>query len=191
MKQIKKIIAREFLILLLGIIVYSIIWFMWSQMHSYQITKATNLSVKLEDLKKFEPYNSLLKYVEKANSGNYKNWDDIDKQFPQFDELDKQALKDYVATVNARKYDDFTVLNSKFPEFGFDSTGVHKNFNSKQLEELQDKRKRLKKIHKSFFYKTISEDYLFSIGIIVVLIFFGFRYLFYSIRWSFNQLKMN
>lgn len=191
MKQIKKLIAREFLVFLSGIVLFSVIWFTWTQMHSYQETKASNLANELKEFKEFEPYNSLLQYVELANSGKYNNWDDIDTLFPQFDEFDKQALKDYVATVNAEKYDDFTVLNSKFPEFGFDSTGVHKNFSLKKLEDLQDKSKSLEQTRASFFYDPISQDDLFSLGIIMITILFGVRYLVYSIKWSLNQLKEN
>lgn len=191
MKTIKKIIALEFLVLLLGVIIFSIVWLFWTQMYIYQETKANDLMIELEELKEFEPYQSLLRYVETANSSKYNNWDDIDSQYPQFEGFDKQALKDYVATVNERKYDDFTVLNSKFPEFGFDSIGVHKNFSSDQLEKLKVKKKKLENNRATFFHSPITEGDLFQLGVIIVAILFGVRYLFYSIKWSLNQLREN
>ncbi len=188
-KKLKKFIAREFLVLLSSVILFLFTWILWVQVNNFLKLKADKLTNEIEELKKFEPYQSLLKYSEEANSGKYSNWEDVNLLFPQLMAFDKQVLKEYVATVNTNKYKDFTVLNSKFPEFGFDSIGVHKNFNILQLEKLQENLKSLESIQASFFYDAVSNDDLFLLGIILVTILFGFRYLYYAVLWSIKTIK--
>ena len=37
--------------------------------------------------------------------------------------------------LNSGKYENDRIVNSKFPEFGFDKNGLHKNFTKKDLEK--------------------------------------------------------
>ena len=71
---------------------------------------------------------SLQDYVATANSGKYKNWDEINSKFPEFNDFDKKVLQDYVATANSGKYKSYDEINSKFPELGLTQAVKKKEF---------------------------------------------------------------
>jgi len=56
-------------------------------------------------------------YVATANSGKYKNLDEVYGKFPELHSYDKELLRDYVATANSGKYKNLSEVNAKFPEF--------------------------------------------------------------------------
>jgi hypothetical protein len=64
----------------------------------------------------------LQEYVVTANSGKYKNWDEINSKFPELKGYDPVLLQEYVVTANSGKYKDWDEINSKFKEFDFGET---------------------------------------------------------------------
>ena len=62
-------------------------------------------------------FETLKRYVEVANSGKYKSWEEINAKFPELSSYDIEVLKEYVATANSGKYKSWEEINSKFPEF--------------------------------------------------------------------------
>ena len=91
-----------------------------------------------------------------------------------------------MATANNTEYNgDWKIINNKFPEFGFQKTNSEKN----NLKKLNDFKAKLQKEKESFFNNNVTENDLFALTIIILLFFFGFRYLIYGINWSIRQLK--
>lgn len=149
---------------------------------TYYESKSNELNNKATQMEHFEPYSSLMQYTKEAKRLNY-DYDKLDLLFPQFTGFDKQALKDYCATVEERDY-NFVELNSKFPEFGFAKDGSHPNFNLTSYKELQ---KNIIWINSRTRYST---DQFFTKLIITILsLTFFLRYLIYSVIWSVKQLR--
>ena len=67
----------------------------------------------------FNIFETLKRYVEVANSGKYKSWEEINAKFPELSSYDIEVLKEYVATANSGKYKSWEEINAKFPEFKY------------------------------------------------------------------------
>jgi hypothetical protein len=129
----------------------------------------------------------LMDYVATANSPKYNSdWNIINSKFPELKEFDEGILQEYVATANNTEYNgDWKIINSKFPEFGFQKS----NSDINTLKKLSDFKTKLQKEEESFFKNSVTENDLLALAVIILLFFFGFRYLIYGIKWSIRQLR--
>jgi hypothetical protein len=178
----KKLIAREFLISLSSLIFSGLIFMILFFIDNYYESKSNELNNKATQMEHFEPYSSLIQYTKEAKRLNY-DYDKLNILFPQFAGFDRQALKDYCATVEERDY-NFVELNSKFPEFGFDKDGSHPNFNLTAYKELK---KDIISINSRTPYSTgrVFTKLLIAIFSLTFLL----RYLIYAAIWSVKQLR--
>lgn len=188
-KQTKKIIAREFLWALASSVLFLIIFYLCDSLHSRNIRQIEKIEEEKFKIEQFEPYKSLIDLVNYTSST-----EDIDSYIEEnaiLSKFDKQVLLDYVATINSGKYGNNRTVNSKFPEFGFDKNGFHKNFTRKDLETYRNYKKEIEKIQASFFYRNSLNNNIFSLLLVILFFTFGIRYLFYATKWSIKQLKEN
>ncbi|MBK5213544.1 MAG: hypothetical protein JJE55_07790 [Flavobacteriaceae bacterium] len=189
-KKQKKIIAREFLILIGTGILFIIIYFMWFQLHGFNIEKENRIEVKVSDTFNKEPFISLERFVNSYEEDDAifaaSTWESRMAEFPELKKYEEQSLKDYVATVKSEKYKNELILNSKFPEFGFTDKGLPESSNQNvyfnQINELE-------KTKKSFFNKDITRDKIYNLLYILIFITFILRYLIYCVKWSIKQVR--
>lgn len=181
-KITKKIIAREFLWALTSVIILLFCFFILARIQQQKMTQIEKCESEIEKIKKFEPYKSLTDLVNYASSS-----DDIDsyiKDNKVLSKFEKQSLLDYITTINSGKYNNDRIVNSKFPEFGFDKNGLHKNFTKNDLEAYRNYKKEIEKIKTSMYNYDILE-----LTFILLSFTFGIRYVFYATRWSLKQLR--
>lgn len=188
-KKCKKIIAKEFLIFIGTIVLFIFLYFTWSQIHQLNKSKEKEIEIKISETFNVEPYISLERFVE-----TYRNdalfrvspWEIQISGFPELKKYQEQSLKDYIVTVNSKKYNNPLILNSKFPEFDFTVKGLPKNINP---DEYFNQVQQLKKTKESFFNRDITQKKVFTLIYILIAIVFVFRYLIYSVNWSLKQVR--
>ena len=197
---LKKIIAREFLFLLstMLILLFVFIGFLLNNLNYERKIKDTNKDLSLIKFQyqkliykpiKIKNKDVLLEYVATANNKKYNSdWNLINSKFPEFKDYDKKVLMDYVATANAEKYNsNFNIINSKFPEFFANQTDIDslKYFNSAKIK--------FEKAIIASNSKIISNkeilNFIYKIVLLVFILLFGLRYLYYITRWSLKTLK--
>lgn len=181
-KNTKKIIAREFLWALSSVILLLCCFFILDNIRHKNLRQIEKFESEIEKIKKFEPYKSLTDLVNYASSS-----DEIDsyvKNNKVLSKFEKQSLLDYIATINSGKYKNDRIVNSKFPEFGFDKNGLHKNFTKKDLKAYRNYKKEIEKIKSSMY-----NDDILLITFILLFFTFGIRYVFYATKWSLKQLR--
>lgn len=186
-KNTKKIIAREFLWTLGSTIVFFLLFILWDTLHNINLREIEKHELEIEKNLQFEPYKSLTELVNYSSSA-----DEIDsyvKGHKILSKFEKQSLLDYIATINSGKYENDRIVNSKFPEFGFDKNGLHKNFTEKELELYRSQIKVIEKIEASFFHSSISNSDISGLIFIIMFFLFGIRYIYYATKWSIKQLK--
>jgi len=186
-KQTKKIIAREFLWTLASFVLFLIIFYLWDSFHNKSLRQIEKIEEEKSKIEQFEPYKSLMALVTYSESAD--NIDSYIKDNVILSKFDKQVLLDYIATINSGKYSNNREVNSKFPEFGFDKSGLHKNFTEQDLEIYRNHKKDIENIQASFFYSSISGSDIFGLLFVILFFTFGIRYLFFAIKWSIKQLK--
>lgn len=178
----KRIIAREFLFLLSTLVLIGILYIVFIFVDSHNEKRLKELGNNAIKMENFEPHLSLQKYAIEAKKHQY-DYSKVDPLFPQLESYDRQALKDYCATVEVKNY-TFIELNSKFPEFGFEKDGSHPNFNIDSYKENQNQIDQFSNRPHYTSQKVVA---------IMILSIFSFtfivRYLFYATRWSIKQLK--
>jgi hypothetical protein len=178
----KRIIAREFLFLLSSLVLIGILYIIFIFVDSNNEKRLNELGDNAIKMENFEPYLSLQQYTIEAKKNQY-DYSKVDSLFPQLNSFDRQALKDYCATVEGKNY-NFIKLNSRFPEFGFEKDGSHSNFNIDTYKEIQNQIKQFSKRSHYTSQKVVT---------IMILSIFSFtfivRYLFYATYWSVKQLK--
>ena len=178
----KKIIAREFLYFLISLLLLVILYFSYFFIDLTTKNKLVSLQKEIWVMENFEPYVSLQKYVKESQRLRYYP-ELLEKEFPQFRSYDKQALKDYCATVEKMDY-SFIELNSKFPEFGFAKDGSHPNFDLIAYNRIKNEISDVQSNTQYFSEKVI----LFTTFLIFIL-FFVIRYLIYATVWSIKHYK--
>lgn len=129
----------------------------------------------------------LMDYVATANNPNYNSdWNIINSKFPELKKFDEGILQEYVATANNVEYNgDWKIINSKFPEFGFQKSNSDKN----SIKKYNNLKAKLQKENESVFKNSITDKDGLVLAVIILLFFFGLRYLSYGIKWSVRQLK--
>jgi hypothetical protein len=177
----KKIIAREFLFFLGSLLLLGVLYFYYFFMDLNKKKKLEALEKQVIIMEHFEPYVSLQKYSEASKKLQY-DWDKLEEKFPQLANYNRQALKDYCATIEERNY-SLIELNSKFPEFGFSKDGSHPNFDLVAYNKIKDE---INQLHSQPRY--LSDDILLITAIAIFSFFFIIRYLIYATRWSIKQL---
>lgn len=211
-KGMKKIIAREFLILLSVAILWSVIYFSVFQYDNYQIKQFNNFTskIKTENSKKIFDEKQIIiknenqewfaiKLFEKFDIFNakkteieslwldYKNIVDSDSlKYLWNNKWDKKLINFYnesgfKSSIDLKLFIQKNLINSK------DSMTInHIREHSKKINNLTAERGLIEnKIYEK--YEFINFNY-YSI-LILLLIFFFIRYLFYAIKWSLKVLE--
>jgi hypothetical protein len=195
--KIKKIIAREFLFLLLTIIVTALSYLVLNIRNNYLIGVANTQNTELKKIEEqknkyvLSDLETILQdYVATANFPKYNSdWNLINSKFPELKKYDPNVLQEYVATANNEKYNsDWNIINSKFPEFFKD--------NQKYKDSLNILNQKIKELNTNTWTvnsKICSSDRLFEntifIGLIIFLTIFLLRYLIYTTIWSIKIIK--
>jgi hypothetical protein len=200
--KLKKIIAREFLVLLGSILLIFLMLFARLGYRNYLDNKET--SIKEEISSKTENLNTFLKNGGKHPSITQQTLDnfikivteneltdgEIYKLFPVFnDSRDTlQAAFEYLNTYKSGKYKTIDEVNSKFPEFFLDKKEEYKEYRlfEKDIKQLKMK---LEDVQFSVKYFPSNETLLQELTLVVFFIMYVLRYLYYAVRWSLKVLK--
>ncbi|AFL81239.1 hypothetical protein Aeqsu_1760 [Aequorivita sublithincola DSM 14238] len=188
-KKYKKIIAKEFLIFIGTGVVFIFLYITWLQLHQFNKLKEKEIEIEISEIFNIEPYISLERFVDNYEDDailEASTWESRISDFPELKKYEEQSLKDYIVTVNSKKYTNPLILNSKFPEFGFTDKGLPKDVN--QVEYFNQIHQ-LKKTKESFFNKNITQEKVYFLFFILISITFISRYLIYGINWSIRQLR--
>ena len=201
----KKLIAREFLILISTIFLSLIIYGCILLYDLYQNYKSTNAQRKLDNVEKsFEAFmqiplknkNAFLTQDKLDEVVNYiiENEDAkrsyIDSVVPELfkDSILSVAFVDYVATTDSKKYRFKKEQNFKFPEFFVVKTADLDSVKSYQLE-IQN----LLELKSELENENISQPEIsrltFLISLILFCLVFPIRYLYYAVKWSITTLR--
>ena len=176
----KKILAREFLYLLGAIILFLIIYGIWSWKYSAIIDKYGDTENILTEMAQSDDVSYRVKVF------HYLNQD-----FPEFKEKFKN-INDFVFSISKDEVSEFWY--NKVDERGliqFDINSFRSKIKkdttfSEQSKEYQKLKTRYDNSHNSIFSEQPKE---LGIGYIILFLFFGLRYLIYSIKWSLSQLQ--
>lgn len=192
----KKIIAREFLVFLSAIILILFSYLGWGQIEKNINEEINESQIEVDDVFKFEPIISLeLMNKDYVNDFNIRekvaNRDfTFIKKYPVLTiYLNSNVLLDFIGTKLANKYKSKLVFYSKFPEFGFDVNGRHKNISDADFEKVKANEQRINQLENSFFLTVHYDDRGPFLALIYFSILFLMRYLFYAVKWSIIQLK--
>ncbi|MDC0177601.1 hypothetical protein OAJ14_05580 [Polaribacter sp.] len=176
----KKILAREFLYLLGSIILFLIIYGIWSWKYS-----------AIKD-KYGDTENILTEMIETDDvSYRVKVFHYLNQDYPEFKEKYKN-INDFVFSISKDEVSEFWY--NKLDERGlvqFDINYFRSKIKddttfSEQSKKYQKLKARYDNSHNSIFSDYPKDLY---IGYIIFILFFGLRYLIYSIKWSLNQLQ--
>ncbi len=195
--KIRKIIAREFLILLGTIILFLILFFSWYGLIEFNQNKEKKIESKIENVNK--------KIKKKSIPLSQKEYDEtIDNELTILINkgyTDKEILlfcEDLKLKYHIKKRPPLQLVDEYGIPFKTDNTSLPNtkensiSFDNKEYElnisELKELRKELNKTKLSFFNENIY-DREFRLGMILFLLFFPLRYLIYVTKWSIKQLR--
>ena len=206
MKQ-KKIIAREFLYLLSSFLFVTIIYVcliiynifqqnrikqqkddivILNNQYQYFLSrplKVKNNNITQEKLDRFADF-----YTRNLNV----RADIIYDHIPELnhDSILLKGLADYAATTEANKYKYKKEQNLKFPEFfSFTHSDIDSiNYFSSKIELLHNDEVRLSN---NMLSTLDTKNYIYLIGLLVFIMTFGLRYLYYATKWSIRIIKSN
>jgi hypothetical protein len=193
--KMKKIIAREFLVFLSAIILISFSYFGWIQIEKNINEEINESQVEVDDVFKFEPVISLDLITKEYNRNEIYRYnittldDGFVKKYSELSKYNLQPIKDFIRTKNDNKYKSKLVFYSKFPEFGFDVNGRHKNISDADFEKVKANEQRINQLENSFFVTVHYDDRGPFLALTYFSILFFARYLFYAVKWSIIQLK--
>jgi hypothetical protein len=199
-KRIKKIVAREFLLLLGSILFYSAVCLVWGQLHQVFRARVSEIGSEVYDIEHYEPLESLKRFVRDEYEYSDHDYDESRRSVWEFNSMKfnsdflylvgkEQAAKDYVATVKSGKYKSDKKINSKFPEFGFDSQGYHANFSKEDETILIQKKRELTDAKETYEMFYFGEDHMAVLALLILSVTFVLRYLYYAIHWSVKTLR--
>jgi hypothetical protein len=206
--KFKKIIANEFLFLLsisflLGLVFIGFKIYNVSQRMKIESMRAETLILE-KNYQRFlsEPLkikDSLLnqKILNKIIEFYKTNWQvmtykSIYDKFPQLknDSVLLNASLEYYVTMNSGKYKSLKEVNLKFPEF-FIINKSESDLLSAYKTKIEILQKNIIK-HESKIFSTINIlNYLYEICFWLLIILFGFRYLFYTTKWAIKTTRNN
>ena len=176
----KKIIAREFLILIGSIIIFFFLFFVWIWLVDRNQEKEFKFESELSELTEFKknPYRLRVYYFFKKEMDK-----NLDNPYEFITEL-----KD--SSVIVEKYNYMKKENKiDIPFSDFRDNILIDNQSEKYLTKTQNIEEVIRETRQSFFNNSIYDDELLGLGFGLFSIFFLLRYLIYSIKWSFKQLK--
>ena len=195
--KIRKIIAREFLILLGTIILFLILFFSWYGLIELNQNKEKKIESKIENINKIINKNSIpLSQKEYDETIDNEISILIDKGYT--DEEILLLCKDLKLKYHIKKRpplrlvdeygipfktDDTLSSNTKENSISFDNKEYELN-----ISKVKELKKELNKTRLSFFNENIF-DRKFQLGMILILLFFPLRYLIYVTKWSITQLR--
>ena len=176
----KKIIAREFLYLLGAVILFLIIFGIWSWKYSAIKDKYGDTENILTEM-----------IVSDDVSYRVKVFDYLNQDYPEFNEKFKN-INDFVFSISNDEVSEFWY--NKVDERGLAQFDINtfRSFIKKdttfseQSKKYQKLKTRLDNSQNSIFSK---QPEVLNIGAIIFILFFALRYLIYSIKWSLNQLQ--
>ncbi|MFC1784851.1 hypothetical protein ACFL0J_04395 [Candidatus Neomarinimicrobiota bacterium] len=181
--NVKKTIAREFLILFGTTILFFILLSGWYGLYTLNNSKETKLTLQIDNLTlgKDSPYKLRIYY----GLNNYHGTSfDRDKLVLFLEEINARTVSDKYYDELKSRYDNFTVSKSKFRENILNDTR-----SDLELPNILSIEEKLKKIQISFFNDRIYGDGVVALGLILITLFFLFRYLYYATKWSIKQLR--
>jgi hypothetical protein len=206
--KVKKIIAREFLLLLAVVFLIGLIY---SGFRAYNLFKKIKVELVKKDLTRLEDsYQNFLSkplkpkdpildqiclnkmFYFQLNNGEIEDKTVFYNKFPQLkkDSVLLTASFDYAATIQSRKHKSRKEINMLFPEFFIinqSDVDSLKHYTT-QIEVFQNE---ILKFNDSKISSKQILNYLYILSCIILIILFGLRYLFYSIKWSIQTLKSN
>jgi hypothetical protein len=206
MKQ-KKIIAREFLYFISSFLFLVIIYICFFIYNAYQENRIKLINNDIASLN--NQYQSYLSRPLKAKNKDitqeklegFANFytshpsvrtNDVYDLIPELnhDSILLKGLADYAATTEAHKYKYKKEQNLKFPEFFIYSQSdidSIKYFNAK-IELLHNDEARL---NNNIISTIETRNYIYIVGLLVFILTFGLRYLYYATKWSIRTIKIN
>ncbi|MCB0401699.1 MAG: hypothetical protein KDD41_06415 [Flavobacteriales bacterium] len=198
MKNINKIIAREFLLIILSIIILGIAYVSIKIYNYYHESKIIELEDKidieknqLESINFYEKkYNQKWLYEKYQVHYSYNMFWDRLQQLAEKDSIQylwnrmNQENNDFLFSIGFNHHTDFQefiLLNS----FNIEDKRKYKNILKIKIDLKNEKLFHESKNINNYEIKKL----LKSLSIILLLLFFIIRYLYYSIKWSIKTLK--
>lgn len=181
---IKKIIAREFLFLVISTLIIAIIMLI-----SYLIkeNKKGTISILTKDINILEgkiEKNICSVRTKKLYNLIYKNGD-YTKSFEEY-EIQFSKYDSQVKLFNGlKKAEDYSKKKFDFIKENFICSEEH----YQNLDDVVILLQKKIKIKESYIYRVSYEDLFKNLALIILLVIFGFRYLFYLTKWSINEIK--
>lgn len=188
-KPTKKIIAREFLIILCSSVFVFLTVMIWSLLIERKQNQIYDLETQLIGYRKefakekkgsFPVILDLYVFLYNDNHRNHFYLDDP-----------KEFTSEIQDNVKSNKYFDYLTYNGyidiDFKRFrnGIEGDTVSKSW-MKKIIPITDK---LRDYKRSSFSSSLDNDSIYKLILIVSIFIFGFRYLFYAIVWSVKELK--
>lgn len=204
-KTTKKIIAREFLILVFASVFYTatlLIWLIIVSRPNHPSERLTKLNRELESSYLSErktpelnkPFNVLYERA-KDNLGYKKD------KYQYYTLLSKDSASLYQNYLYAKEKGYSKSIDQFRTLIQIDSSSINeykeivaenekiKRANNEISETIKDNRQKSKELSNSFFNKPISFESASLYGLMLLIIFFPLRYIIYAVKWSVIQLK--
>ncbi|MEX2597080.1 MAG: hypothetical protein WEC59_09160 [Salibacteraceae bacterium] len=202
---IKKIIAREFLILISTTVVYFIIILLWlfginqhKNKVDHLISDSESLRISLSPAENQPTLNESLMVLYNRSKERF---DFKEDEYHYYNLLysDTATLKRDFEYVKSKGYskniDQFKVLLG-LDEASFGRYLRYQEMNKKISAENQiitnaiaENDKVMRKLSRSFFHKPISTENYWKLGVILIAVSFLSRYIFYAVKWSLLQMQ--
>jgi hypothetical protein len=204
--KLKKIIAREFLFLLSASALLGLIFIGLKIYNALEKVKMESFrtEAKLVENNYSEFISQPLKTKDSVLDQSclnriinfYKQNSNIDSEntiYSKFPELKRDSILlnaslDYNTTMNSGKYKSLKEVNLKFPEFFIINQSEIDSLN-KYKSRLELLRNKILKHKNNIFTLDDILEYLFVCFFYILIVSFGFRYLYYSTSWAIRTIR--
>lgn len=185
----KKIIAREFLILLFGTILYFVILFAWTMLHERNSDRQWEIKSELKEIGNSEQIPYRLKtffYINNELLNEYNQMEDASSFISDYQDPDfATEIYDWI-----RKKGQISITEESFIAKVNADKESEKYWN-KIKPKVNELKSELKEKRNSVFDGYVDDDSVFGLAFFLFCIMFLLRYLIYATKWSIKQLKSN
>lgn len=183
-KNRKKILAREFLFLLGSIILFLIIVGIWSWRYEVNSDNYWESKKELNEMIESDNVSYRVKVFHYLNQ----DFPELRNELKNINEFVERISQDDVSELYYNKIYDKGLITKDINHFRTKLKSDKKfKTQSKKYEKLKAKIDN----RSSSIFSSMDDDEVFGLGVIILILVFGLRYLIYATKWSIEQLKEN
>ena len=201
-KRTKKIIAREFLFLLASIVLFFILFLIWTALNKSSENKVKTSTAKIEEIRSKIPSNknvlaesfrleldTLVSRMTEAQESQESIQLVVDyyKQMYGIPEFALNSKFEKIVSENRQKGISDKELEKVVENYRKDFIANRTKYDS-NFAQLSKSKEDIENAENSFFYNSIQHNDLIKLIGIILSILFGLRYVFYGTKWSLKQL---